>query len=379
MRPGDTAARLGGDEFAVLLEEVSARDAATVAERIRDALALGLVRQGKELSLRASIGIALARPGDGAEDLLRNADVAMYAAKGHGKSRYEVFDPSMHSAALERLEMEGDLQRATERGELFLHYQPMVSLTNGRIVGLEALVRWLHPRRGVMPPTTFIPLAEDSGLIVAVGRWVLREACAQAAAWRGQFPEHETLAMSVNLSVKQLRDPGLVEDVASALADAGLDPSALILEITESVLMHDAEDALLRLHQLKELGVRIAIDDFGTGYSSLSYLRRLPVDILKIDRSFVEGLTRGAEESALARAIVQIARTLSLTTVAEGIEQPDQLLRLKAFGCDIGQGFLLAPPASEEATVEVLSSASTTQWRGSIVGAVRTVSGSRSL
>ena len=378
LRPGDTAARLGGDEFAVLLEDVSPQEATIVADRMRGVLAERLVVQRKELSLRASVGIALARPHDGAEDLLRNADVAMYAAKGHGKSRYEIFDPSMHSAAMERLELEADLDRAAERDELFLHYQPIVSLVDGRIAGLEALARWRHPRRGLLSPAAFIPLAEDSGLIVAVGKWVLRTACIQAAEWRRRFPVHDSLSISVNLSVKQLRDPGLVDDVAAALAEARLDPAALVLEITESVLMQDAEEALRRLEEVKALGVRIAIDDFGTGYSSLSYLRRLPVNILKIDRSFVEGLARDAEDSALAKAIVQMARTLALETVAEGIERPEQLLRLKALGCDLGQGFLLSPPASGESIAEMLGEP-LTPWKGHLVGSPRTVSGSRSL
>ena len=354
LRPGDTVARLGGDEFAILLEETGPIDAVATAGRILTMVSRDLSIQRHAIVIQASIGVAVSQAGGSAEELLRDADVAMYAAKGLGKGQYVVFEPEMHRAALARIELQADLQRAIDGGELFLHYQPIVSLQEMRVTGVEALVRWLHPRRGVLSPDAFIPLAEETGLIDPLGRAVLAEACRQAVAWAD---EQRGLTMSVNLSARQLQRPDFVDDVAELLRETGLDPSLLILEITESVLMRDAEESVERLRGLNDLGVRLAIDDFGTGYSSLSYLKRFPVDILKIDKSFVDGLTQGAEESALARAIVQIGRSLRLRTVAEGIERADQLVRLRDIGCDFGQGYFLSAPVPAYEISKMLSDA----------------------
>ncbi|MGH2793816.1 MAG: putative bifunctional diguanylate cyclase/phosphodiesterase [Actinomycetota bacterium] len=348
LRPGDTAARLGGDEFALLLEPAGEKDARIVADRLLGALVPPFVARDKEVGVRASIGIDVVKDGtQTAEEVLRNADVAMYAAKSHGKARYQVFEPSMHAVVVERLEIETDLQHAIERGELFLHYQPIVSLGDGRIVGTEALVRWQHPRRGLIAPGGIIPIAEESGLIVPIGRWVLREACRQAERWRSESPEHP-LTVNVNVSAAEIERPDFVSHVMSVLDETRLDPGLLVIEITESTLMRDPESASALLDPLRRLGIRLAIDDFGTGYSSLSYLSRFPIDVLKIDRSFIVGLASGPEESALARAIVQIARTLKMQTIAEGIEHPEQVTRLLGLGCEMGQGYLLARPASPE-------------------------------
>lgn len=354
LRPEDTVARLGGDEFAILLEETGPIEAVAAASRILTTVSRDLSIQRHAIVIQASIGVAVSHAGGTAEELLRDADVAMYAAKGLGKGQYVVFEPEMHRAALARIELQADLQRAIEGGELFLHYQPIVSLEEMRVTGVEALVRWLHPRRGVLAPDAFIPLAEETGLIDPLGRAVLAEACRQAVVWAS---EHGGLTMSVNLSARQLQRPDFVDDVAELLRDTGLDPSLLVLEITESVLMRDAEESVERLRGLNDLGVRLAIDDFGIGYSSLSYLKRFPVDILKIDKSFVDGLTQGAEESALARAIVQIGRSLRLRTVAEGIERADQLVRLREIGCDFGQGYYVSAPVPAYEISKMLSDA----------------------
>ena len=344
LRPGDTAARLGGDEFGILLEPADPAGARFVAERIMEALSPAFLVQRNEVVVHASIGIVVAsESAESAEEILRNADVAMYAAKAHGKARYEVFEPGMHASALERLEIETDLQRALERGELFLHYQPVVSLADGRIVGAEALVRWQHPRRGVVSPSGFIPVAEESGLIVPLGRWVLAEGCRQANRWRALRPD-DPISVSMNVSAAELEREDFVDHVQGVLVQTGVDPGLIVLEITESTLMRDVKEASRRLAALKSLGVRLALDDFGTGYSSLSYLKRFPMDVLKIDQSFVQGLSAGPEESALARAIVQIGRTLKMRTVAEGIETSEEMERLRGLGCELGQGFHLCRP-----------------------------------
>jgi diguanylate cyclase (GGDEF)-like protein/PAS domain S-box-containing protein len=344
LRPGDTAARLGGDEFGILLEPADLAGARFAAERILEALRPAYLAQRNEVVVHASIGIVVAsESAESAEEILRNADVAMYAAKAHGKARYELFEPGMHELALERLEIETDLQRALERGELFLQYQPVVSLADGRIVGAEALVRWQHPRRGVLSPSGFIPVAEESGLIVPLGRWVLAEGCKQANRWRTLRPE-DPISVSVNVSAAELEREDFVDHVQGVLNQTGVDPALIVLEITESTLMRDVKEASRRLDALKNLGVRLALDDFGTGYSSLSYLKRFSMDVLKIDQSFVQGLSAGPEESALARAIVQIGRTLKMQTVAEGIETEDQMQRLRGLGCELGQGFHLCRP-----------------------------------
>ena len=360
MRPMDTLARFGGDEFAVLVEDVSGPEqVAQVAERILGSLRAPFLLADKEVFVNASVGITMARGEDaptlGADDLMRNADVAMYMAKREGKGHYRVFEPAMHAGVLERLELKGDLQRAIEHGGLELHYQPVVELESGRIHGLEALVRWNHPTRGVVPPLDFIPLAEETGLIIPLGMWVLNEACRQAKGLQDSRPDEASLGIAVNLSVRQLQHAGLVDQVVEALRASGLDPGCLTLEITESMLMSDAELTIDRLTELKKVGVRLAVDDFGTGYSSLSYLSQFPVDILKIDRAFVRPVAEGAEESALAAAIVKLGEALHLTTVAEGIERPDQRARLLELGCDVGQGYFFAEPMNLQEVSELLA------------------------
>ena len=328
LRAGDTVARLGGDEFAILALNVSDVDA--LVARLFDVLAAPVMLEGKRLHLRASIGIASTETGD---DLLRNADLAMYAAKAAGTNRFAVFTDDMHVNAVERLDRREQLERAIENEELILHYQPIVDLDLGRVAGFEALVRWQHPSRGFLGPGEFIPLAEETGLIVPLGRWVLREAVRQAALWAG------APYLSVNVASAQLEQVGFVDEVASALADGGLEPSRLMLEVTESSLVGDAEAE--RLQALRRLGVRLAIDDFGTGYSSLSYLRRFPMDVLKIDRSF----TRDAcDDNALLQAIVAMGESLGLVLIPEGIEEPEQADALRALGCRLGQGFLFGRP-----------------------------------
>ena len=344
VRPTDTVARFGGDEFAVLLESVNdSAQAADAAARILHALEIPLEIDGKQVFPRASIGICLVdRENESPEaaELLRNADVAMYMAKRDSKGSYRVFEPTMHERVVERLELRSELQRAIDEDQLALHYQPVVRLEGHEILGVEALLRWMHPTRGTIPPNQFIPLAEETGLIIPMGRWVLETACAEGVLLHTRFPRPEPLAMSVNLSVRQLQSDSIVADVRSALEKSGLTPGALVLEITESVMMADTDFAVQRLCELKDLGVRLAMDDFGTGYSSLSYLSRFPVDILKMDRSFV-----GAGENvALQSAIIALGASLELEVVAEGIELPEQERSLHDLGCELGQGFLFARP-----------------------------------
>ena len=366
LRPGDTLARLGGDEFVVLLEDVRGpREAEAVAGRMADALAEPFdLGDGREVSASGSVGIALSSgPGCTAEDLLRDADVAMYASKKGGKGRHEVFDPGMGQKARERLELEIGLRRALERGEFVVHYQPKVSMSDGGVRGYEALVRWEHPEEGLLFPGGFVPCAEETGLIVPLGAWVLKEACRQAQDWRagwsaGQEGEPRPTApptVSVNLSPRQFGHPGLVGEVERTLGETGLDPAALTLEITEGVVADDAEAAAERLGELKALGVRIAIDDFGTGYSSMSYLRNFPVDVLKIDRSFVAALGEDEEAEAIVGAMTDLAHALGLAVVAEGVETAEQLERLRSMGggCDasggdLAQGYYFARPLPAE-------------------------------
>jgi diguanylate cyclase (GGDEF)-like protein/PAS domain S-box-containing protein len=344
IRPSDTAARFGGDEFAVLLEDTPLDEAERIADRVLHAMGQPVTVLEREMYISASIGIAVAGagPADPVE-LLRDADVAMYAAKSAGKARYNVYEPSMHAAVLERVEVTADLQRALEREELVLHYQPIVDLATEEIVAVEALVRWQHPERGMVPPLEFIPIAEETGLIVPIGRWVLKRACQDLAGWRRRHPERP-LVVHVNVSANQMNC--VLEDTGRALAAAALAPEALVLEITESVMVHDTDVVVTCLQDLKALGVRLSLDDFGTGYSSLSYLRRLPIDLLKIDKSFVKGIAGDAEESSLGRAVVHIAKTLDLETAAEGIETAEELRVLRTLGCRLGQGFLFSRPVA---------------------------------
>jgi len=349
LRAADTVARLGGDEFGVLLEDPGQGvEAAEVAARILQTLEAPFHLENKEVFVRASIGIATADPDragpEGADELLRNADVAMYMAKEGGKGRYQVFEPAMHDVALRRLELKADLQRALENREFVLHYQPVIELQSGRITGVEALVRWMHPRRGLVPPLDFIPLAEETGLIVPIGTWVLVEACRQGRWLQEHYPTDPPLHMAVNLSARQIQRPEIVAEVSQALMDSGLAASSLILEITESVMMRDMELSMRRLSELKELGVQLAVDDFGTGYSSLNYIQQFPVDILKVDKSFVDAMNSDARKSALTATILKLAEDLDLRPVAEGIERADQLERLLELQCDLGQGFYFAKP-----------------------------------
>ena len=344
VREGDTAARLGGDEFVVLVEGASlSAGPELVAERL-----LEVLRQpydmdghvGRELALSASIGVAWGMR-ESADELLRDADLALYQAKAAGKNRYVAFKSAMQTAARDRVEIEMDLAGALERGELFLVYQPTFDLQSERINGVEALIRWQHPERGLISPEDFIPLAEEGGLIVPIGAWVLREACRQAAAWHASG---HPLGVSVNVSARQLDGDGLLDDVRSALDASGLQPAYLTLEVTETALMRDPEATGSRLHELKRFGVRIAIDDFGTGYSSLAYLRQFPADALKIDRSFINSIAESKQSTAIIHTLVQLGKTLGIETLAEGIEDHNQLEALQREHCDQGQGFLFSRP-----------------------------------
>ncbi len=355
VRPGDTVARLGGDEFAILLEDEPTIDQlADQAARIVGNLAQPFEMAGKSLIVTASAGVTLNHPGDGADELIRNADMAMYLAKRDGKACVRRFEPALHLAALDRLELEADLRRASQRNEFVVHYQPTVELATGRIGGFEALVRWQHPRRGLLGPMEFIPLAEETGLILDIGRWVLGQACRQAGAWQRTHPELD-LTIAVNVSPRQFRDPDLVADVDAALRAGALIPRRLTLEITESVLMDNSDVMIDRLHQLKALGVRLAIDDFGTGYSSLNYLRALPVDIVKIDKVFVDGVAFDNEARGLIEAILSMANTLDLETIAEGVETPDQAERLQRLGSNLVQGYYFSQPLPAEDAEDLLA------------------------
>jgi diguanylate cyclase (GGDEF)-like protein/PAS domain S-box-containing protein len=350
VRDADTAARLGGDEFAVLLEDLETEgDATSLAERLILALSEPFVSGGREVVVGVSIGIAFHDPALSCDQLLRNADLAMYRAKASGKGRSQVFEPDMHIAALERLDMEADLRRALGRGELSVHYQPIVAVGTGVISSVEALVRWHHPTRGLLSPVTFIPLAEETGLIHELGRQVLFEACLQARRWQLAHPSVPALAVSVNLSPRQLTHADVVDQVADALDASGLPAASLMLEITEGAMMADTEAAITKLTALKAMGVRLAIDDFGTGYSSLSHLQRFPVDILKIDRSFVAAMEADDQKASLPRAIISLAQTMQLQVVAEGVETAVQLEILSRLGCDFAQGYYFARPQDSAA------------------------------
>jgi diguanylate cyclase (GGDEF)-like protein len=359
MRPVDTAARLGGDEFAVLIHDTESElHAVEIAQRVMDALALPIALRGRDVSIAASVGIAFsdlgAAGGAGAEELLRNADAAMYMAKDGGKGHYRVFQPEMHAKALARLELKSDLQRALDDGEFTLRYQPIMDLARGDMAGMEALVRWEHPVRGTVAPLEFVPLLEDTGMIVPVGRHILRQACVWAAHMQSRCPREPALSIAVNVSACQLQRPELIDEVRAALQDTAIVPSSLTLELTESVMMQDMELTLLRLKALRALGVKLAIDDFGTGYSSLTYIRQLPVDVLKIDRSFLAD--PNPQVAQLTAAIVQLARIFQLKAVAEGIETPAQLQRLRAVNCDFGQGFHFAKPLHGEEILAMATS-----------------------
>jgi diguanylate cyclase (GGDEF)-like protein len=357
VRPSDTVARLGGDEFAVLLEQ-SPRpidEAATVADRILASLSAPIEVAGQMVAVSASLGIASGDPEATSGSLLRDADVAMYRAKANGKGCWVVHDSEMRTAAVERLRLETDLLGALDGGQLALVYQPVVELETEAIVGFEALLRWNHPTLGLVMPDQFIPLAEENGLIVPIGAWVLNEACRQSVVWREAHPEHCDLSMSVNVSARQIASPDLLVHVATAISQSGIDPRRLVLEMTETALVQDATTAAECLRELRSLGIRLAIDDFGTGFSSLSYLRQFPVDILKIDRSFINSINDRDKVPAIVRGLLDLGRTLELATVAEGVEYGAQRDQLRDEQCDYAQGFLFARPLTPADADELLA------------------------
>ncbi len=345
LRAADTAARLGGDEFALLLEGTHGiAGATTAADRLLEAVARPMKLGSTEVLGRASVGIVFGTPGQSAGELLRNADMAMYRAKNAGGNRFEIFEPEMHEAAITRLELKADLERAFASNELDLHYQPLVDLVTGRTLSFEALLRWKHPLRGFVPPVEFIPLAEETGLINHIGHWVLERACRQTRVWQMSVPGNVHLAINVNLSARQILQPRFREEVAQVLVDTGLEATQLVLEITEGTLLEDVEGVSARLAELRAMGIRIAIDDFGTGFSSLGYLQRFPADELKVAREFVDEVVRDPRRARLVEAIVALAHSLEMTTVAEGIEEPAQRQRLQELGCLVGQGYLFSRP-----------------------------------
>jgi diguanylate cyclase (GGDEF)-like protein/PAS domain S-box-containing protein len=351
VRPEDIVARLGGDEFTILIDDVvSEDDAIQVAHRIADELRIPVKLGSQDVFVTTSIGIAVSsEEQNDAEKLLRAADLAMYQAKSSGKARYSVFDPSLDTKAIDRLQLEIDLRAAIERHELQIYYQPILSLATGEITEVEALSRWNHPTRGFVPPTAFIPVAEETGLIMALSRSVMLEACRQTKQWQDENADREPLVVAVNVSARDLRDPGFLDFVFETLHETQLSSSSLKLEITESVAIDDADSAAGKLQMLRDIGIKIAIDDFGTGYSSLSYLQRFPATSVKIDRAFVERLEKGSlEDSAIVDTIISLARTLNMDVVGEGIESSEQLNQLQQLGCTKGQGFFFAKPMPPE-------------------------------
>jgi diguanylate cyclase (GGDEF)-like protein len=372
LRESDTVGRLGGDEFVVLAEGASlGAGPEMVAERLHDALREPFRVDGYHavsLTVTASIGIAGGQR-NSASELLRDADIALYRAKALGKNRSALFQPEMQTAVLDRIELDADLRSALTEEQFFLLYQPVFDLDHVTVSGVEALVRWRHPSRGVVPPDHFIPMLEESGLIVEVGRWVLMEACRQSAEWHRRG---HRLSMSVNVSMRQLETHAFVDHIKEALEATSLDPTTLVIEITESTLMRDADATIRRLREIKDLGVHVAIDDFGTGYSSLAYLRQFPVDALKIDRSFISAMADSPEAGALIHTLVELGRTLGLETLAEGIEDNEQLHKLQEEHCDRGQGFLFSRPIEPEAIEAFLLEAAETSRAAAIAAAART-------
>ena len=350
LRPTDTVARLGGDEFVVLLEEISTiNDATLVANRIQQALGTSIELNGRVEFASASIGIVLSTTGYlRPEDMLRDADIAMYRAKASGKARYEIFDPAMRDLIIERLTLESELRKALDNHELILYYQPIVSLTDGKMIGLEALVRWNHPVHGLLNPADFIHLAEETGLIIPIDRWVMREACRQLREWQEQIPDLPSLTINVNMSGKQIGQPDLIDQIKLILDETGLDPQFLKIEITESAFMENNSLTTEMFNQMQEIGVQIQIDDFGIGYTSLSYLSHFPINALKIDQSFVSGLTNDNNYLKIVNAIVKLTHGLGMGVIAEGVETENQLSQLQELGCEYGQGFLVSVPLNSE-------------------------------
>ena len=345
LRAGDTLARIGGDEFAVLVEGFDDSGGVRTAERLLASLQTAILLGSTEAVVGVSIGVASTNGLRSAQELLRDADIAMYAAKSAGKGRIEVFNVGLHGEVVNRLQLEVDLRQALENDQMLVYYQPLVDISTHTVVGLEALMRWMHPERGIVGPTEFISIAESTGLIVTLGRWLIRHACLDSVSIR-QSADRSDLQLSVNISARQLDDPLLVKCVHDALMESGLPPASLTLEITESVFISDADRSLNVLEQLRSIGVKLSIDDFGTGYSSLGYLQQLPVDELKIDRTFIVAAADSSESRALVRTIVDLARDFGLRTVAEGIETVGQLEGARDAGCEYAQGFLFASPAT---------------------------------
>jgi len=358
LRPGDTVARIGGDEFTILLENIkSVADATRVSERIREELIEPTNIDGQEVIMSVSIGIVTSESGyEDPEELLRDADTAMHRAKSLGKGRHHIFDREMHNRVTNLLSLEQDLRRALDRQEFWVAYQPIINLKTGKIHGVEALLRWNHSERGFISPGDFIPLAEECGVILSLGQWVLGESCKQAQGWHNQFNENPPLHLSVNVSSKQFADPKLVKKVQNLLKESQLNPEALSLEITESVVMEKSDEATDALANLQNLGIRLHMDDFGTGYSSLAYLHRFPMDALKIDRSFIMRMDQGDRTIELVRTIINLARTQRLSVVAEGVETQKHLDTLRALGCDYAQGYFFSKPLNAEAITELLAS-----------------------
>ena len=352
----DTLARLGGDEFTILLDNISdVSDAIRVAERIQQKFASPFLIGGQELLTGVSIGIAVSASGySAAQDMLRDADTAMYRAKALGKSRYEICDPAMHRRAVNRLNLENDLRKAVERDELRVHYQPIVSLRDFHIIGFEALVRWQRPDSGLTMPAEFISVAEETGLILPIGNWVLREACRQNHNWQLQFPSEPSFTVAVNVSAKQFAHPGLISEINHILRETSLGPHSLKLELTESIAMREVELTIGVLNKLKAVGVRLSIDDFGTGYSSLSYLHRFRFDTLKIDRSFISQMDDKIESSQIVQAIITLAHNMGMEVVAEGVETSEQASQLKSLGCEYAQGYFFSKPIGKEAIRQLL-------------------------
>jgi diguanylate cyclase (GGDEF)-like protein len=359
LRDSDIVARLGGDEFVILLDGVQElQDALQIGERIQEQLKLPLNLEGQSIFTSASIGIVLSSTEyENSSDLLRDADIAMYRAKEKGKACYEVFNQAMYFETLKLIELENSLRLALDRGEFVLHYQPIIALDNSELVGFEALIRWQHPTRGFISPVEFIPIAEDTGLILAIGEWLLKEACQQLRTWQKQFasiPQISSLKMSVNLASQELQEPQFIQKLDKILQETGLDGNCLRLEITESVLIEPEGGIQDTLQQIRKRNIKLSIDDFGTGYSSLSYLRRFPIDNLKIDRSFIERMNSDSENFEIVRTIITLAKTLGMDSISEGVETPQQLSQLKTLGCEFGQGFLFAKPLSALAVESML-------------------------
>jgi predicted signal transduction protein with EAL and GGDEF domain len=360
LRPSDTIARFGGDEFAVLAEVKTERDAVRVAERIKVALSRPFKLRQREHFVSASMGISLGRGEKAPEAMIRDADAALYRAKERGRGGYEIFDSAMRARAVEHMRIENDLRRALDREELELHYQPIVGLRDGSIMALEALLRWRHPEYGLTSPTSFIPVAEESQLIVPVGRWVIEEACNRVAEWQSLQPDAAPVRIAVNLSGRQIGDPQLLTAVSAAIEQSGIDPATLSFELTESVLFEESGVSERIMRSLRGIGVRLVLDDFGSGFSSLGYLKRFPLDGIKLDRTFIENVADGLTDAQIVKAVVEMARALGLEIVAEGVETSDQLAAVRNLGCHQAQGFYFMPPLPGEEVPGVLAQS---PWR----------------